>query len=370
MAAPRVSLLRPTDRAWQTCLEGVRSDIYHHPGYHAFEQSLGHGDAYLALLEDGRRGLAWPYLLRPVNPALDGGSGHTDITSVYGYPGPLAWGLGPGDPFLTDAWAELQAIWRQQRAVTAFTRFHPLLDNASLAAGFGSGTDENAAPESVAMLGATISIDCSLSDEEVFATYHRALRQHLRVSRRKGMVTEEDPDWQELNTFSAIYAETMDRNRAADHYLFSSEDFANLRDALPGRVHLLVTRLEGDVVAAGIFTELDGIVEAHLVGSRAEFRRLSPTKVLLDDARRWARDRGDPILHLGGGRGGREDSLFRFKSEFSPRRHPFYTGRWILDEGAYRELVTAHAAASVGPLDDSFFPGYRAPLSSDDVPPE
>lgn len=267
----RVSVERPADPTWRTCLRGIRSDVYHQPGYHAFEESLGHGDAYLVFVEDGRRRLAWPYLLRSVDPTVDGGSGHTDVTSVYGYPGPLAWGVDPGDPFLDDAWARLRTVWREQRAVTAFTRFHPLLDNASLAAGLSSGTGNIAAPDGVVMLGATISVDCSLSDEEVFATYHRSLRQHLRVSRRRGMVTEEDPDWRELDTFSAIYAETMGRNRAADHYLFSSEDFAYLRDALPGHVHLLVTRLEGEVAAAGIFTEFDGIVEAHLVGSRADF---------------------------------------------------------------------------------------------------
>jgi hypothetical protein len=82
--------------------------------------------------------------------------------------------------------------------------------------------------------------------------------------------------------------------------------------------------------------------------------------------RRWGRERGDRVLHLGGGRGGREDSLFAFKSRFSKRRHPFYTGRWILDPQAYRELVagrqrllerSGRRVAGTG-----WFPLYRAPL--------
>src|SRR6185503_5168603 len=114
------------------------------------------------------------------------------------------------------------------------------------------------------------------------------------------------------------------------------------------------------IAAAGLFTELDGLVQAHLVGIGEEYRHLSPLKVLLDDARRWARERGAHALHLGGGRGGQDDSLLAFKSRFSDRRHVFHTGRWILDEQAYRELAAARPGAAAHSTD--FFPAYRAPL--------
>ena len=186
------------------------------------------------------------------------------------------------------------------------------------------------------------------------------------MSRRKGLATAEDADWRELDTFATIYRETMARNRAAYKYDFSAEDFTEFRKSLAGHAHLLVTRLDGEVAAAGIFTEFDGIVQAHLVASRASFRLLSPTKVLLDDARRWSRERGDQVLHLGGGRGGSEDSLFRFKSEFSSQRHGFFTGRWVLDERAYQDLVAARRAAITGHSDADFFPEFLAPV----LPPE
>jgi hypothetical protein len=95
--------------------------------------------------------------------------------------------------------------------------------------------------------------------------------------------------------------------------------------------------------------------------------------VMLDDARMWARRRGDRVLHLGGGRGGREDSLLAFKGRFSPRRHTFHTGRWVLDPPSYAELVerrTRLAAARGLEADDpGWFPAYRAPLVAPDVVP-
>lgn len=122
-------MLCPADPLWQDCLRAVRQDIYHGAGYHAFEEHLGHGEAYLAVIEEGARRLAWPYLLRLVGKDR----GHTDVTSVYGYPGPLGLGVAPGDPFIDAAWIDLRRLWSEQGAVTAFTRFNPLLGNAALA---------------------------------------------------------------------------------------------------------------------------------------------------------------------------------------------------------------------------------------------
>jgi lipid II:glycine glycyltransferase (peptidoglycan interpeptide bridge formation enzyme) len=135
-----------------------------------------------------------------------------------------------------------------------------------------------------------------------------------------------------------------------------------LREALGGRLHLLVTRSQDAVGAACLFTELDGIVQAHLAGTNEDLRHLSPLKVLLDDARSWARSRGDHVLHLGGGRAGKEDSLFAFKARFSSSRHAFHTGRWILEPRLYQDLV-ATRWRSLGTCEstrDGYFPAYRA----------
>jgi hypothetical protein len=312
--------------------------------------------------------LAWPYLLRRLGK-VDGldAAGATDVTSVYGYPGPLAWGCGPGDPFVSEAFGEIVGAWRAQGAVAAFTRFHPVLGNASLVAGVPWERDPDA-PEPIVDVGRTVSVDCSLDDEAARAGYARPLRQHVAAGRRAGLTTIHDEAWAHLPAFTRLYLDTMARNGAAEHYRYAESEFVRLRESLGTSLHLLVTRLGDEVAAAGLFTEFRGIVQAHLVGTNSELRALSPFKILLDDARIWARSRGDAVLHIGGGRGGREDSLFRFKSEFSPRRHVFRLGRWVLDPDGYRDLVTAHqtrAATRGERLDPGFFPAYRAPAVPD-----
>jgi hypothetical protein len=353
LTRPAVRLLEADDAAWDAALAGHPHDVYHTAGYHRVAEAAGEGTARLVLVGSARRGLAWPSLVRPIPEArVRLGVDATDISSVYGYPGPVAWGCVPGDAFLEDAWDGVIAAWRSERAVSAFTRFHPVLGNAQLLAGMGHRPGVVGA---VLPGGQTISIDCSLSDDAVRAEYAPNLRREIDAARRAGLRTEEDPDWIALEVFARLYAETMTRSKASAFYFFTADDFRRLRDALDGHLHLLVTRMADEVAAAGLFTELDGLVQTHLVGTSATLLRHSPYKVLVDDARAWARDRGDRVLHLGGGRGGQEDSLFWFKTRFSARRHPFRTGRWILDEIAYATLAPA-APPSIG---DGFFPAYR-----------
>ena len=367
-ASSGLRLLRPEDPSWDASLLSVPRSVFHLAGYHAYARGSGEGEPYLAIVGDSRRGLAWPYLLRPVAevPGLEG-TGATDVHSVYGYPGPVAWGVSPGDPFVEDAWRLIVETWRGQGAASAFTRFHPLLENASLMRDLSLRPEQDTRGEGVIAAGPTVSVDLTLETEAIQRAYGRGLLRDVTAARKAGLRTEPDEEFAFLSTFAGLYEETMVRLGAADFYRFSEDDFRRLRDALGGKLRLLVTFMGDTVAAAGLFMEAGGILEWHLVGSSDAFRELSPSKVLVDDAIAWARGRGNRILHMGGGRGGRVDSLFWSKSRFSPRRHTFETGRWVLEPRLYDELVGARRAAISGPgtLDPNFFPTYRAPLILD-----
>jgi ribosomal protein S18 acetylase RimI-like enzyme len=365
-----VHVVRAGDTAWDAWLRDVPRDIFHTAGYHEYARGSREGEPFLAVVGDRSRGLAWPYLMRPV--AEVAGLEHsraTDVHSVYGYPGPLAWGCEPGDPFLAAAFARLVGVWREQGAVSAFTRFHPLLANANLLNGLavpgGSG--------GVVAGGQTVSLDLRNGMEAARAGYAPDLRRSIRLLRQSGMVTIHDTDWRYLETFGRLYRETMVRSNARQYYFFSDEDFLRLRATLGDRLHLLVTLLGDDVAAAGLFTEFGEIAEWYLVGTAAEHRQAAPAKLLVDDAAAWAHERGLTVLHLGGGRGGRDDTLMWFKGRFSPLRHPFHTGRWVLDRAGHDALVADRIAGAPHgtALEVGFFPTYRAaaiPREPHDLP--
>jgi len=84
---------------------------------------------------------------------------------------------------------------------------------------------------------------------------------------------------------------------------------------------------------------------------------------MIHAAREWAKERGNRILHLGGGNGAQHDSLFYFKAGFSKERHPFITWRIITDEAAYDTLVGRwQACLNVRAGErNGYFPAYRDP---------
>ena len=367
-----VEVISSNDPRWDDRLEGVTHDVYHRAGYHRFAEESGNGTASLTVIREssGRRGLLWPYLHRPIAdiPHLSDAAG-SDIDSVYGYPGPLAWGCDPSDAFLRKAMDALLAIWRDQGAVSVFTRFHPLLDNVVW------GTEVSApgpdGSEAILPLGETVAIDLRQEEAHVVGSYSKTLRQEIARARRAGMTTRLDEDWSGLEAFADLYRATMVRNRAEDAYFFSMDDFRRLKAELGGELHLLVTELDGHTAAAGLFMEHRGIVQAHLVGTDDEFRAWSPLKLLLDDVRRWASQRGNHLLHLGGGRSGRDDSLLSFKRRFSPLRFRFAVGRWVLDPVAYATLVSTWKARTEltghALTDRTYFPAYRFPSPREDL---
>lgn len=358
-----IDLLTPDDRSWEDVLAPFRRDVFHTAAYHAYAEQRHEGTAYMITVRDGDRGLAWPYLLRPIQEERLDVSDLMDVTSVYGYPGPISWGCAYDDPFIEGAWRGIVDIWRDQRVVAAFTRFHPLIDNAELGKSLAWPRGDRSGFGGVASVGPTVSIDLTKDMTAIRADYGRDLRRRIAKARRKGLMTVDDTEWRHLGEFIRLYHATMERAGADAFYFFSEQDFARLRSALPEELHLLAVQDGDRVVAAGLFTEFDGIVEWLLAASDVEYSHLSPSKNLLDDAIEWARDRGDRILHIGGGRGGREDSLYWFKSQFSKHRHRYHTGAWVLDDADYRKLVEARTAA----LEDGerlvpvHFPAYRAP---------
>jgi hypothetical protein len=325
---------------WQRWLDPAPHDFYHTADYHQFSEDSGEGRALLAVYGSPARYLAWPYLLRPI-----AGTPWRDIASVYGYPGPVAHGCRPGDAFLAAARSEITSLWRRQNAVSAFTRFHPLLENHALAE---SGDLHPG--------GQTVSVDLTLDDDACWRDYRRDLRQAVRRARRLGLTTGFDESWSRLDEFVALYHAVMARNGAAPSYFFPADYFRRLKEALGSHAFLLFTMSSRGTAAAAIIIEFGGAVHNHFCMPSEAFRELSPSKILLEDVRLWARARGNRVMHLGGGRGGEEDSLFAFKAGFSSRRHRFYTGRSILAPPIYADLSRSRA-----PDNPNYFPAYRAP---------
>ena len=254
--------------------------------------------------------------------------GRADVTTPYGYGGPV------GEP--ADAFYDAYADWCQARGVvTTFARFHPLYANQGYSAFH------------VEPLGTTIAWQLGA---DLFERMHSHHRRVVRKAQRAGLEVSVE-DELSLDQFVALYERTMARLGADSFYLFTPEYWESL-GALP--LLLVSARREGELLASVLCFAAKPWLHYHLGASSEEGRRVGATHLVLYEAASWARDDGYELFHLGGGVGGRADSLFEFKLRFDPgAKREFAIGKAIHDQAAYRELTGAAADAG------GFFPAYR-----------
>lgn len=337
----RGTLLDVDAQEWQAVLRAARHDFYHLPAYVELCARQERGQPRALYVTDERRSMLLPLVIRDIP------GGGLDAISPYGYPGPV--GIGADDAaFLEVALLTGMQTLHAAGVVSAFVRLHPLL---------------NPFPPShvgtVVQHGVVVSIDLSLSTEELWAQTRHDHRRDITRALRLGFVARMDEEWRQLASFTRLYQATMTRRSAAPFYFFEDAYFEGLREALGESLHLCVVEKDGALAAAGLFVETDGIVQFHLSGTDDAFRMVQSTKLMIHFVRGWAKGRANQVFHLGGGVGANNDSLLLFKGGFSPLRHTFATLRMVIDESAYGRLVAA-ADPELDPRTHSgFFPLYR-----------
>jgi lipid II:glycine glycyltransferase (peptidoglycan interpeptide bridge formation enzyme) len=76
------------------------------------------------------------------------------------------------------------------------------------------------------------------------------------------------------------------------------------------------------------------------MGRNLDFLKIPSTNLLYTKVAEWAKERGFHSVNIGGGRtNSDDDSLFKFKKNFSQQLRPFYIGKRIHRDDVYRELI-------------------------------
>jgi hypothetical protein len=342
---------------WNEVLESLRHDIYHLPGYLDLEAKRTGSAARAVLIEEGDRALFLPYVIRRCDSLFGEtvASDALDASSPYGYPGPLLNQPAAGAPeFVRRALEALKEVWRSQSVCSAFVRLHPVLNDRF---------QERCPDLACRRLGGTVSIDLTLSPDELWRQTRRGHRWDINRSKRLGMTARFLPVAERMRDFVDIYEETMRHVGASSSYFFGHDYFTDL-SALTANVHLCGVEVDGELIAAGLFTECCGTVQYHLSGTRTRFLGTAPGKLMIDHVRSWAKARANTILHLGGGVGSARDGLYEFKAGFATNTHDFVTLRVIVNDEQYRHLVDLRARSlGCDPgelLDSDYFPAYRS----------
>jgi hypothetical protein len=328
---------------WDALLDRLRvDDVYLRRAYLESAALLGQGSPRLLALSGPDGHVVFPCLVR------EAGTGLFDVGTPMGYGGPVAAGA---DPPVSAFFDEYERWCGDNRVVATFVRFHPLLANQRLADGRWHLEQIG---HSVGWRLEGRSPDDLLSG---MASHHRRL---VRKARTAGVATSAAAEPEELAAFASLYEETMRRKGASAFYLFPEEYWRLLASDLRDRL-VRFDALAGDELVASILCLAAGpYLHYHLGCSSERGQSLGANHLLFYEAASWAAGNGFSRLHLGGGVGGFEDSLYEFKRRFDPGGAcPAYLGKAVHDVEAYLALSGAAAVDYAG-----YFPAYRRPSSS------
>lgn len=265
-----------------------------------------------------------------------------DFISPYGYGGWLI--EGNGDRSIL--FSEYEKWCREHHVVSEFVRYHPILNNA-----------ESTVPYyDVIKLGRTIAMELS-SPDTIWTNLTSKNRNMVRKAQKSGVKIYRGQFPALYQTFRKIYNLTMDSDNAKAYYYFAEEFYDSILNDLTDEAQIFWAELDGTIIAASIMLSSNGYMHYHLSGSLREYQKYAPSNLLLYKAALWGCANGYKTLHLGGGVGSKEDSLFKFKRAFNRNEQlQFSIGRKVFWDEAYNELTSMKGLNET----NGFFPKYRA----------
>ena len=320
-------------------------DFYHCNSYNILDRL---GVPFLFVAEHNDERIALPLVKRQIEETE-----YFDCTSVWGYPGPIS--SKPPEELNPDLIEYFQLALKQylyeNKIVSAFSRLHPIIPQVQFFKDFGN----------IILLNKTVAINTNLPLDIQRRQFRKTNKSEINQLRNRGYTVKVASSENEINAFVEIYTETMERVNAGSFYFdcFDKEYFYKLLNASDFQPRLLLAYKEGEIIAGGVFIATKKIMQYHVAGTKKEYIKATPMKLIIDEARLLSTQLNVEFLHLGGGVGGSDnDSLFWFKSGFSDLTFTYKTWQLIVNEEVYENLVNEQSKKKM--LNENYFPLFRS----------
>ncbi|ADY51407.1 hypothetical protein Pedsa_0835 [Pseudopedobacter saltans DSM 12145] len=324
--------------------ESLETAFCHTNDYHSLEK---HKESFLFVFEEDWGFIAIPFLKQPIP-----NTNYYDLTSVYGYGGPISnLDLQNLDEERLNLFEEsFLRFLKENNFVSVFLRLNPFTNQSCLFKNIG-GLFPN---------GRTVAIDLNLSVEERRRQYRANVKYSIRKCKQKGFCLEEVNSEKGLHHFMDIYNATIYRKNASEFYFFSFEYVSKLLRSTEFEAKIYVV-YDGDIPICGtLIIFYNEIVHVHLIGTVYDYYKYSPAKFTVDRLCDIGKEKGMKFLHLGSGVSFKEDSLFEWKKGFSNILLDYHSWRYVPEKSIYLTLVKNRGIDPNTLID--FFPLYRYKL--------
>lgn len=325
---------------WDAVLNEIGNyDFYHTYDYHMLSKRVDEKCVLLVYREHPTI-IAIPLIIRFIE-----GTNFNDVTSVYGYAGPISKNM--SSDFDNSRFREdLNSYFKLNNIISVFSRLNPYIDyQKEILNSIGECHDTSE----------VVAIDLTKDLDSQRREYQRRIKSQINKARRLCSITKANSK-EDIDVFIDIYYENMDRVNAAESYYFERSYFYNFiaSDNFKTDVLLATCNETNEVIAGALFVKTNKIVQYHLSGTKSAHLDIMPIKMLIDEMRILATNEGYEYLNLGGGYAGVVDSLLRFKMSFSKNLKPFRVWKHIVHVESYNELALANSNQRT-----DYFPAYR-----------
>lgn len=266
-----------------------------------------------------------------------------DIITPYGYGGVDR--TGNNKVLLDYFFHEFEEYCDNNHIVSEFIRLCPFLDNYK-----NYNSDYEILPVSK-----TVSMKLD-NPEQIWNDMESRSRNTIRKARKNNLVIKSGFSREMLEEFIVIYRNTMSRDSAESYYFFSDEFFVSIYDNLGEFAKIYTVYLNDKPINSSIIMYNGTSAHYHLSGTLSEYMRYGANNFGLFEIAVDLCNNGYKTFHLGGGYGGDDSPLLKFKRSFNKFGDmDFYIGKRIYNEDAYDSLC------KVKKIEDKsgFFPAYR-----------
>ncbi len=341
MVIKRLQILK-SKVAWNDFLKNVNSyDVYHTYDYHQLAKNEGETPIMLVYSKESCL-VGIPFLKRNIFDTQ-----YNDLTSVYGYAGPIF--KDDNNEFeIEDFKQALNEFFITCNVVSIFSRLNPFISGQeNILKGLGE----------IVRLSKVVNIDLTKPKEEQRTIFSKTTKRYINKTRKlcdiKVGGTLED-----IEMFKNLYYENMDRVEAKDSYYFDIEYFKKITssDDFQNDVLFAILKETGEIISAAMMIKTNTIIQYHISGTRNEYLHLTPIRILIDEMRILGTNQGYKFFNLGGGLGSTSDSLFKFKASFSKDFRDFKIWKYVVNQEVYRSLSEKFSDKN---SNQGFFPIYR-----------
>ena len=313
---------------WSELLHRLPSkyrDIYFSPEYYSLYENYGYGESCCFVFENDNEIVLYPFLKNTITSlGYKLNREYFDIQGAYGYNGIIASNQSP--EFINSFWQVFDSWCQENDVIAEFTRFHPLLNNQQLAS-----------PQ-MKTFYSRHTVALNLTDNDIWMHQISSKnRNMIRKAEKEGVSIIESDDYE---TFRDLYDNTMSNLHAESFYFFPQSYYEEYEHTFKDKGLLCLAMLNGKVIAGSMFMFNEDYAHYHLSARNRDYSRYAANNLILWYGIQKAKERGCKWFHFGGGTtGDNEDSLLKFKKEFSKTLCEFWIGKRVYNQAVYDQIV-------------------------------